>query len=92
MEVERIGPGHRAVEDEGIYQYCINKGVHFETYPKSDHLAIIERLALDGVSFSINTIDSLWLNNATLKDTYEMLLQRGMSITQLQHTVNIQRL
>ena len=46
MKAERIGHGYRVLEDEFIYQHCLDKAVHFECCPTSSILT--GSVSLDG--------------------------------------------
>ena len=80
------------------YNYCLEKGVHFECCPTSSILTgsvamsantihPIMRFAKDNASFSINTDDPT-ITNTKLTDEYSLLLSWGLDKKQLQQCVN----
>ncbi|CAL4085340.1 unnamed protein product, partial [Meganyctiphanes norvegica] len=91
LYAERIGHGYHVVEDEQLYQQCIQNSVHFEVCPISSYLtgAIgamatsskrhpVLRFAEDGASFSINTDDPT-VTKTSLRDEYVFLSQFGFT-------------
>lgn len=96
LKAERIGHGYRVLEDDSIYNHCLNKGVHFECCPTSSMLTgsvsicgtkthPIMRFAQDGASFSISTDDPT-VTNTNLSDEYALCAKWGLTIAQLQET------
>ena len=97
MKAERTGHGYRVLEDEKIYQYCLENGVHFECCPtssiltgsvtmKPDTIHPIMRFAKDQASFSISTDDPI-LTNTKLNNEYSLLAKWGLTIDQVQQCV-----
>ena len=86
MNAERIVEARRAADDERIYQHIKDNQIHLEMTVYEHNLDSIERFARDGVSFSISTADPT-IDNTTLQDKYEMLLERGVTVAQIQQAV-----
>ena len=97
LKAERIGHGYRVLEDESIYQRCLEQNIHFECCPNSSLLTgavsldggkshPILRFAKDQASFSVNTDDPT-ITNTKLSDEYKLLLSWGLTVQQLQMTV-----
>lgn len=98
MNAERIGHGYRVLEDEKIYQDCLEKKIHFECCPTSSLLTgsvslpvckehPIMRFSRDGASFSVNTDDPT-VTNTKLSDEYALLRNWGLTDEQIKQSVS----
>lgn len=97
---ERIGHGYHVVEDEALYEYCLQKRVHFECCPYSSILTgavssslnhgkhPIVKFAEDGANFSINKDDTT-VTGTTLDDEYALLTKLGLTEAHFVRAVSI---
>ncbi|GIY70429.1 adenosine deaminase [Caerostris darwini] len=87
MLVERVGHGYHAVEDDAIYEECLQRGLHFETCPYSSVLTgsvsltarkhPIVRFAEDNANFSVSRDDPT-ITQRTLDEEYQFLRGFGL--------------
>ena len=92
LEVERIGHGIRAVEDENLMDYIVEHGIPIEMCPLSNvRTAVVKsydehpvrRFFERGVILNINTDDPMMFGNS-LAEEYELLAEKkGFTRTEL---------
>ncbi|CAH8288329.1 unnamed protein product [Heterobilharzia americana] len=99
LHPERIGHGHRILDNNDLYNYVVNENVHFELCPsssvitgavnsKSSEKHPIHRFIEDNVNFSINAGDPTLTQKWNLDEAKYCLRELGLKQTQL-NKVNI---
>lgn len=94
LKVDRIGHGYRLLEDEALYEKIVKSGVHFEISPSTGILFYSEdnnptvRYNQDSVSYSISS-DIPSATKSSLDKEYKIMLEKGVTVKQLQQSVSL---
>ncbi|KAL1449727.1 hypothetical protein WDU94_002207 [Cyamophila willieti] len=92
---DRVGHGYRVVEDNNIYNSCLQKKIHFECCPYSSYLTgavpfdtrthPIAQFAKDNANFSLNSDDPT-LTGRYLNEDYKLAQSWGFTKEQFKIT------